>query len=100
MFTTPSNLLQAEAKVRNFNLCHLKDDKRAPQDRKEVYVWLDWVKIKAQLRPARVIHRKGGYLAGLEHAKEGDFRAQKVMNVNYINLGTHCAYHTLRSDLK
>eukprot|EP00973_Karenia_brevis_P005532 753406-Karenia_brevis.AAC.1 len=62
-------------------------------------VWLDRAKTRQELRPARLIHRMGDYLADVEREKNSSLHVEKIVNRKYIKVGGQKMCYSLRGAI-
>eukprot|EP00973_Karenia_brevis_P072209 10031990-Karenia_brevis.AAC.1 len=59
--------------------CLLEHAADVPEEEKND-LWLDRAKTRLEIRPARLIHRVGEYIADVEREKQSNLHVTKVMN--------------------
>eukprot|EP00973_Karenia_brevis_P088935 12334870-Karenia_brevis.AAC.1 len=87
MFKQPAHIATSKTRVPVLQKCLLKDCVDVPEAKKHDVVWLDRAKTRQELRPARLIHRIGDYLADVECEKNSSLNVEKIMNGKYIKVG-------------
>lgn len=64
------------------------------------YVWLDVKKTRAELAPARAIHRCGEIIQDLESRRPGGHRVEKNVGSKVVCVGGSRAFFTLHGQMK
>jgi hypothetical protein len=60
--------------------------------------WLDAKKERAEMKPARVVHRLADFLQDIENTREEKFEVEKVMNGKFVKINGQRVGFTLRGE--